>query len=364
MPEWSWIPHSDRVNGKKQQFLKMARKGETRPFWKTELGIALLHYTSPNDKSYDPEFDRAVRELAPHWFIDTANENKELLLKMAQMGKSKPSWKNKLGTILVNYTCKASGSYDPEFDREIRKSAPKWFVRTTDENKRKLLKIAQKREPRPNAQKTQLGSALCSYTRKNSSSYDSKFDRQIRALAPHWFIDTAKENKEKLLEMAHAKKPRPHQKTRLGLCDYLNKNSSSYDPEFDKAIRKLAPHWFVDTAKRNKSKLLKMAREGKARPNCKKTKLGSVLTNYISKNSNCYDSEFNSQVRQLAPAWFAKIADENRKKLLEMARKGKSRPAQKTKLASALTNYTRRGSDNEFDTEIRQLAPHWFKRAS
>lgn len=58
-----------------------------------------------------------------------------------------------------------------------------------DENKKQLLEMARKEEPRPRAQKTQLGQALGNYTRKSDSSYNPKFDKEIRELAPHWFVN-------------------------------------------------------------------------------------------------------------------------------------------------------------------------------
>lgn len=50
----------------------MAKNGEDRPSLHHQriLGHALANYTlkSRNDKIYDPDFDKIIRELAPHWF--------------------------------------------------------------------------------------------------------------------------------------------------------------------------------------------------------------------------------------------------------------------------------------------------------
>jgi hypothetical protein len=111
-------------------------------------------------------------------------------------------------------------------------------------------------------------------------------------------------NKDELLKMARNGKPRPHCKTKLGsaLSNYISKKGDCYDTE----IRNVAKDWFVDTAKDNKDELLKMARNGKPRPHCK-TKLGSALSNYISKNGGCYDAEFDTEIRNVAKDWFNKV---------------------------------------------------------
>jgi hypothetical protein len=95
-----------------------------------------------------------------------------------------------------------------------------------------------------------LAQSLSSYTRKNHDCYDSEFDKQIRKLAPHWFVDKVLEKKKKLIEMAKRGHPRPHASNHpLGKAfnSYIGKTHSSYDPEFDKKIRKLAPNWFRKT---------------------------------------------------------------------------------------------------------------------
>ncbi len=111
-----------------------------------------------------------------------------------------------------------------------------------DKKKQKLLEMAR----RPPQKKT-LGKALSRYTDKGGNSYDAKFDKQIRELAPHWFVNTADEKKKKLLKMTHKEQPRPEQKTPLGqaLSSYTHKSQTNYDPEFHNEIKRLAPHWFT-----------------------------------------------------------------------------------------------------------------------
>lgn len=60
--------------------------------------------------------------------INSADKNKEILLEMARSGCERPSHKTFLGRVLVKYTCKSHGSYDLEFDTEIRDLRPDWFI--------------------------------------------------------------------------------------------------------------------------------------------------------------------------------------------------------------------------------------------
>ena len=301
---------SDIANNKKQQLLEMARNGEPKPIYgKHKLGIVLSNYINPNSACYDPEFTKQIKELRPDWFADTAKENKIELFNIARNGETRPVQKiHKLGIVLCHYTNPNSSSYDPEFDKEIRELRPDWFD-VTKEYKIELLKVARNEETRPIAGKHKLGSALCWYTNPKSKSYDPAFDKEIRKLRPDWFVNTAKENKIELLKVARNEETRPiARKHKLGsaLCWYTNPKSESYDPVFDKEIRELRPDWFVDTAKENKIELLKIARNGEPRPIARKHKLGVVLYHYTNPKSKCYDPVFDKEIRELRPDWFKK----------------------------------------------------------
>jgi len=258
------------------------------------------------------KFKIKMFEQFPGWEWDLSNnnstENKKKLLEMAKNSEPRPNRKkHPLGNSLSNYLSKSQGSYDPEFDKQIRKLAPHWFVDTTIEKKKQLLEMAKNKEPRPNSRKHPLAKALFRYVNKGDA-YDHKFDTQIRKLAPHWFINTATENKKKLLEMVKNKKPRPHWKCKLAinLVGYTNKCYNRwYDPQFDKKIRKLAPQWFGSRTKKaneKKKKLLEMAKNGEPKPNQKKHPLGKTLSSYICKGHNSYDPEFTKEIKK--SHWF------------------------------------------------------------
>jgi len=360
----------DTVAENKKELLGMAKRGEQRPKEDGEnhkIARSLGRYTNDNNKMYDPVFDAEIRRLVPSWFVDTAAENKKLLIEMARRGEPRPNkHKEKLGILLQNYISKNVRGYDPVFDIEIRKLAPQWFINTAVDKKKELLEMAKSGESRPSTRNTlsrRIGLALCHYTNKGST-YDVVFDEKIRKLVPHWFVDTAAENKKLLIEMARKGEPRPNGRTKLGMVfqTYKNKNSRCYDQAFDEEIRKLAPQWFVNTAVDKKKELLEMARKGEPRPNSK-TKIGNALLSYMDKTGSCYDPVFDNEIRKLAPHWFIDTAAENKKLLLEMAMNGESRPIYATQIGGALWRYVKINSkcyDEEFKKQIYGLAPLWF----
>jgi hypothetical protein len=350
----------------KKQLLEMAKNGESRPVInKHPLGRPLCSYIC-----YDSDFNEKIRKLAPHWFINKTVENKRRLIEMAKNGKPRPIARNNLGYALCEYTGK-NKSKDIEFDHKIRELAPHWFIDTAAEKKQELIEMAKDGESRPVARKHLLGLPLSWYTTERSQSYDDEFTELIKHIRPDWFADTATENKCKLLEMAKNNKTRPRSgKDKLGavLVSYTcKKNLSMYDAEFDHQIRELAPHWFKGyTVSENKKQLLRMAKNGERRPAEHKHPLASSLNNYILKDNSSYDIDFDKTIRKLAPQWFVNTTISKKKKLIEMAKKGDVRPkCKKHPLGTVIYNYTCKLSesyDPEFDKQIRLVAPHWFRR--
>lgn len=381
LPELAALMPSSSRN--KRILLDMARRGEPRPnTMKTKIGSKLTHYTNPNSGCYDPKFDRDIRKLRPDWFVsksDRANQKKAKLFEMARKGESKPHHRTKMGSALIHYTLKKSSSYDPKFDREIRKARPDWFVSQFDiakQKKKQLLKMAKKGSPKPVWGRHPLGIVFKQYTSKKGSCYDPVFTKEIRLLRPDWFIpqrvQNAMQRKKRLIEMAKRGDSRPEPKTKLGysLCEYLRKNGVSFDPDFSKKIRRLRLDWFVSEqtkgATQKKNLLLEMAKKKKPRPNAR-TKLGCALCQYLRRERGSYDPNFDKTIRKLAPHWFVSksdIASKKKSRLLEIAKRGGPRPnTMKTKIGANLTSYTnpnKSSYDPDFTKEIKRLAPHWF----
>jgi len=186
----------DFVANRKQQLIEMAKLGEPRPQRNHHpFASSLQNYTNKN-RSYDPKFDKLIRELAPYWFVKTSSENKRLLIEMAKKGIDRPlQKKHKLGRVLSDYSTKSTKSYDFKFTEKIKKLAPHWFVGRSKHvgiKKRQLINMAKRKDPRPIQTKHPLANALRCYTNISHGSYDLVFDKLIRKLAPHWFIRNKK----------------------------------------------------------------------------------------------------------------------------------------------------------------------------
>lgn len=126
--DW-FVNQRDGSREKKELFLKMAREGKPRPKWNTKLGKCLHNYLTRSVRTYDPEFEKQLKEIRPDWFVtcyDLAKQNKVILLEMARNGDPRPSRKTKLGKALSNYLSNGN-CYDAEFAAEIRKLRPDWF---------------------------------------------------------------------------------------------------------------------------------------------------------------------------------------------------------------------------------------------
>lgn len=252
---------------------------------------------------------------------------KQELLLLAADRKPRPSaaskntHEQKLGKALNAFICKTHGSYDPIFTEKIYKTH--WFIDKTAQIKQILLNMAKQKMDRPSKHaedetERKLGQALVSYTNKTHALYDANFTTQIQQLAPDWFLDTAKQNKEKLLMLARngGKKPSRESKNNIekklaeALSRYINpKRTSTYDPDFTAKIRELAPDWFNNTAKKNKKALKKLAKAGAKRPsssskNLREKQLGIALLNYTNPKSSSYDHKFSLEIRALRPSWF------------------------------------------------------------
>lgn len=130
-------------------------------------------------------FPELERDLLP-----VGERNRRRLREMARRGDPRPSQKTHIGRTLSDYTSPANRSYNPDFHREMKEIRPDWFTSQTEragQKKKELLRMARAGEPRPSHDKTRLGQALSNYTRKSSHVYDPHFDREIRALRPDWF---------------------------------------------------------------------------------------------------------------------------------------------------------------------------------
>lgn len=370
-----WIELVSLADKYKTQLLDLASRKKPKPKSTSKLGLALRRYTDKKCPRCDHSFRKNIKKLAPEWLViqtEAANSVRERLLRLARKRGPKPL--GNLGKALYRSTKKGCTSYNLEFVEKIKKIAPHWLLhrsQITEGKKNELLKMARRGEPKPD-RKTPLGNELHSYLCESSTSYDSSFKKKIGKAAPSWVI-TKKQivcgKKEFLLDMARRGKSKPRHDTKIAdlFYAYTSKKSPSYDPAFTRKIKRLAPNWLVKPSDQKKKELLKMARSGEPKP-LRKHPLGLALVRFTYKKTSCYDPAFAKEIKKLAPHWLRsatqyEIADRNREKILEIARKGRPRPSQRAcRLGRLLCNYLK--NTPGFAKEIKRLAPHWFRKAT
>jgi hypothetical protein len=325
--------------------------------WKpAEGGVELGHYTNKSSSCYDPDFDKAIRECHPSWFVDTAEEKKKELLAMPK-GCERPEAQSRLGRSLAVYINPSQGSFDPDFAKNIKAKQLDWF-NDAKGNKEKILAMLTGSK-RPNS-KTPLGRAFPNYITEDSTSYDAVFTKQIKERQPGWFVRTSVKKKCLLLAMPIGCERPVAKKHPLGalLLNYTSECSNCYDPDFTKRIKKRQPGWFVDTVAENKKKLLAMP-IGCDRPIQKKHPLGIALVSYTCKGS-CFDAGFTKKIKRRQPGWFNKVAGK-KKQLLAMPI-GCDKPSVLTVIGSALFCYTHKSKqmfDSDFTKRIKKRQPGW-----
>ncbi len=339
---------------KKAELLTLAKTGAPRPHGRTEIGSALHRYINPAGVMYDAVFTQMVKAAAPQWFIDTVAQNKAALLAMASSTAPRPPTTTKLGGKLWIYTHKSTKLYDADFARKIGAAAPHWLRNKVDMKKDELLTLARTGQHIHRKKRTEF----LRYTRPGTTSFDAAFTRKIKMLAPHWFVDRVAETKAAFLLLARTGKPRPKGKLGSRLSAYTSPSGTNpmFDSAFTKTIKIAAPHWFGSSATKNKMVLLAMARAGKPRPK-DNTKIGHCFPNYLRPTASTFDADFARKIKIAAPQWFVDTVKQNKMVLLAMARAGKPRPQRPHKLAQAINTYRK---DARFMRELKTLAPHWF----
>ena len=271
--------------------------------------------------------------------------------------------KASLEQSLQSYVSSGGRHWNVDFNIAVRQLHPQWFpTRKTEESKSQLIAMPIGC-PRPSSSKHPLGQTLCWYTSKSSTSYDAEFDKAIRKRQPGWFEDTADTKKAALLAMPVGS-PRPNKKNSLGspIRNYTSKSKPYYDAEFDKEIRSRQPTWFSRTHKA-KIILLRMPVKCK-RPSVRNHPMGHNLSRYTNQNHGCYDSEFDKAIKKRQPQWFENSSESKKAELLAMPA-GCKRPNKKNSLGSAIRNYISQNShcyDSEFEKAIRKRQPQWFKQ--
>jgi hypothetical protein len=169
-------------------------------------------------------------------------------------------------------------------------------------------------------------------------------------------------NKQKLIALAKSGAKKPDRKTKLGSAfDTYTRNSSViYDLNFVKDIKKYAPNWLERSHNIKKQQLIQMAKKGKSKP--KRTSLlGNALRNYFAKP--LHNRDFIKTIKKHAPDWLCSPYDIKKQQLIQMAKKGKSKPKSKTPLGGSLYAFTKNKTYNrDFIKTIKKHAPDWLRK--
>lgn len=110
-----------------------------------------------------------------------------------------------------------------------------------------------------------------------------------------------------------------------------------------------------------------MAKIGEKRPTYKYNEIGYYLSCYTNK-TKYYDEEFNNEIRAIAPEWFDMTnSTEKKQKLLFLAQSGIEKLEMNSTLRRRLYDYTSKNRecyDEEFTMIIKKMRPDWFKKKS
>ena len=306
----------------------------------------------------------------------TSIDKKNQIIQLAKTNKPKPTTRlHPLKNAYRNYTNPSHRCYDTNFIKQLQSIRPDWFSSSTNQKKQELIKLAKSNQPRPPQKTHPLGSIFNNYINPTHGSYDPKFIKQIKELAPNWFVSRstiADQKKKQLLKLAKSKQPRPHQYQHpLGspLCSYISTNNRSYDPTFTKQIKELAPNWFNKKSDVKKLQLINLAKSKQPKPINLLHPLGSPLSYYTTPKSQSYDPKFTKQIKSISPHWFITRTDnanQKKKQLLQLAKTNKPKPIKSSKLYLAFIRYTSKSNKSSYDPiftkQIKSIAPHWFKK--
>jgi hypothetical protein len=109
--------------------------------------------------------------------------------------------------------------------------------------------------------------------------------------------------------------------------------------------------------------LLDMAQRGDPRPK-QRSKIGKYLCSKTHPSNRGYDEEFNNQIRELAPHWFETPREAFMKWIFAEAKAGRSKPTPTENHAQyeRLRYWLR--EDRKFAARIRRLRPDWFESST
>lgn len=268
---------------------------------------------------------KAIRAKVMRAFVMNSAWNKMALLERARGGEMRPSStsmdpvERRLAHALNNYTSPTASTFDAKFNRDIRRLAPNWFDRIDPDGKdRELIRIAKESGECPNS-RTSLGCRL-SHLKKSATH---PITVELMRIRPEWFPGFWE---KRLVELADSGAPRPRRDSPEGvrLRAYSSPSHRSYRPELIDLLKRKAPAWWLSP------------------------------------------KGFSRAERGLPPRPAPKWKQDKQGKmhqLEELAGDGARRPKMGTMLGNAFRNYTNSSSKAfvpEWTEKMRFLAPNWF----
>lgn len=173
-------------------------------------------------------------------------DTKKLLLEMAERGEPRPDVRTKLGHKFYRYAVdKKHDCYDSSFAESISTANPNWLKSRGErslDRKQRIIQWAKNKKLRISDLDRRLKCNLYCYLKN-----DENFAQKIYELRPDmsYFLKGKTKTprtfaiKNKIINLAKNKKPRPKGPLNNALKRYLTKCNCSYDPKFEKTIRKL-----------------------------------------------------------------------------------------------------------------------------
>ena len=204
--------------GKKENLITLAQSGGSRPSEGKNSSVLevsharmLTKYTTKG-RTYDPAFDKKIRRIRPEWFTDSVKLKKEQILELARSVTKRPvAGKHPLAAAFHSYTSEQNLAFDPEFTQELKALTPSWFKKPSQEKKNELIELAKIKGSKKPTQPGTLGKALSRYVNPKCVCFDASFVGELKSLAPHWF---------------HKREPEvPYEESFKNLQNFFNKNS-------------------------------------------------------------------------------------------------------------------------------------------
>jgi G:T-mismatch repair DNA endonuclease (very short patch repair protein) len=281
--------------------------------WLDGLGVEIRHYAIavPGAKrkvvvdGYDPDSNTVYQFHGDFWHGNPAIYDGELVNRrtgttFASLYKNTQERDALIVAAGFNLVVMWEREYKNSLSVGALTSMNRHYVKEDGDKKDEILALPAD-APRPHS-RTPIGSYYHRFINPRNLSFDPDFLTKVKAKYPGWFVKTVVENK-KYFRSLPPLSPKPTGKMMGLIHNYTQRYSECYDAEFDSDIRRAQPEWFAKTARITKANIRALPVTTPQRPQISTT-VGRCFANYICKSSPQYDSTFDDAVRKRFPHWF------------------------------------------------------------